>query len=327
MSEPSTLPWTDEQWALVQRTAADAARRARVASTFLPLVGPLPEEQASVPKLELEERPDEAKEWQRTASARMSIDDGVTLKLTTLACEVYVKTAQAQDPELAAVRQMVSRAAVILGRLEDAIVMRGQADDKETPPAKDPEEPDYDPDRPLVVEPEIYRVQGGQKNPGLRDVGSTVAYLKAEVGDDNTLGEELVKEVADVIQALERLGHYGPFGAMLGEDLYAAAHRPSPGSLVLPADRFVPFLAGGPLLRSSVLPSNEGVLVATAGAPIDLVIASDVHVSYVQRTPEPRYVLRVSERMVLRLKQPDAVARLVVNATGERPPKPPAAAL
>jgi uncharacterized linocin/CFP29 family protein len=47
-----------------------------------------------------------------------------------------------------------------------------------------------------------------------------------------------------------------------------------------------------------------------AGSPIDLVVASDVHVSYVQLTLEPRYVLRVSERFVLRMKQPDAACHL-----------------
>src|SRR6185312_11788017 len=52
MSDDVTrLPWTDEQWATIQRTARDSARKARVASSFLPLVGPLPDGQASVPAL------------------------------------------------------------------------------------------------------------------------------------------------------------------------------------------------------------------------------------------------------------------------------------
>jgi uncharacterized linocin/CFP29 family protein len=63
-----------------------------------------------------------------------------------------------------------------------------------------------------------------------------------------------------------------------------------------------------------VLPEGEGVIVASAGAPIDLVVGTDVHVSYLQRSTEPRYVLRVSERVVLRLKQPQAVAHLVLES-------------
>ena len=38
------LPWTDEQWARVNQVVHEEASRARVAATFLPLVGPLPRE-------------------------------------------------------------------------------------------------------------------------------------------------------------------------------------------------------------------------------------------------------------------------------------------
>jgi uncharacterized linocin/CFP29 family protein len=136
----------------------------------------------------------------------------------------------------------------------------------------------------------------------VRSMGPTIAI---------PVSRRLVTAVVDAINQLETNGQYGPFGCALGHGLYEAAHRPSPGSLVLPSDRFVPFLAGGPLLRSGVLPHDEGVIVATAGSPVDLVVASDVHVRFIQRTPEPRYVLRVSERLVLRIKQPSAVAHLV----------------
>ena len=73
----------------------------------------------------------------------------------------------------------------------------------------------------------------------------------------------------------------------------------------------MPFLEGGPLLRSSVVPEDQGVVVSLAGSPIDLVIGSDMHVKFLQVTLEPRYVLRVSERFLLRIKQPEARCRLV----------------
>ena len=56
----------------------------------------------------------------------MDIDDGITVPLTTLACNVYLRTHQVEDPELASARQMLGRAAVLIGRLEDAIVFNGQ---------------------------------------------------------------------------------------------------------------------------------------------------------------------------------------------------------
>ena len=36
------VPWTDEQWARVNQVIQEEASRARVAATFLPLIGPLP---------------------------------------------------------------------------------------------------------------------------------------------------------------------------------------------------------------------------------------------------------------------------------------------
>ena len=109
------------------------------------------------------------------------------------------------------------------------------------------------------------------------------------------------------------MGHYGPFACVLGNDLYRGVISPDRNSLVLPSDRIIPFLDGGPLLRASTVPRNRGVVVAMAGTPIDLVIAKDVHVSFLQRSLEPRYVLRVSERFVLRIKQPDAIYQLELD--------------
>jgi len=36
------VPWTDEQWARVNKVVQEEASRARTAATFLPLLGPLP---------------------------------------------------------------------------------------------------------------------------------------------------------------------------------------------------------------------------------------------------------------------------------------------
>ena len=36
------VPWTDEQWARVNKVVQEEASRARIAATFLPLLGPLP---------------------------------------------------------------------------------------------------------------------------------------------------------------------------------------------------------------------------------------------------------------------------------------------
>lgn len=311
------LLWSDEQWAMVQRTVQESARKARVASSFLPLVGPLPDGQASVPALGVAyEAIDRIERGE--AEQRLEIDDGKTLPLTRIACNVYLKTQQAEDPDLASAKQMLSRAADVIGRLEDAIVFNGQpGEDK--PPAN------------TGGIPKVYTVRGGGKHAGLLsgEGDETNERSRGRKTDERPEcevvvnlaegGNDVVRAVIAAIQGLEHRGHYGPFACVLGHSLYEAANTPSEDSLVLPSDRIVPFLDGGPLRRSSVVPDGQGVVVALAGSPIDLVVASDVHVSYVQLTLEPRYVLRVSERFVLRTKQPDARCRLTAGQSKQKP--------
>lgn len=290
MPDDSRLPWTDEQWAAAQRIVQESARKARVASSFLPLVGPLPNGQASVPALGMDYQ-DIAQPYE--AGKRLRVDASKTLSFTRIACNVYLKAQQAEDPDFGAARQMLTRAGDIIGRLEDAIVFNGQDDEGKGPP-----------DTGGI--PPVYTVHGGQKQNGLLTNPQLTQDLQGEGG------EALVTAVVEGIQKLEGQGQYGPFACVLGSTLYKAANTPNEKSLVLPSDRITPFLDGGPLRRSSVVPPDKGVIVALAGSPIDLVVASDVHVSYVQLTLEPRYVLRVSERFVLRIKQKDATCVLLL---------------
>ena len=94
---------------------------------------------------------------------------------------------------------------------------------------------------------------------------------------------------------------------VLGQDLFVEAQTPNRSSLVLPQDRIIPFLGGGPLLRSSTLPPNSGVVVALGGAPVELVVATDMSINFLQVTTDPMFVFRVFEKIVLRIKQRDAI--------------------
>jgi len=88
MPDSPQLPWTDEQWATVQRTVHESARKARVAGSFLPLVGPLPDGQASVPALPMGQP--RLKRYRGEARRRLEVDDGQTLRLTTIAVVTVV---------------------------------------------------------------------------------------------------------------------------------------------------------------------------------------------------------------------------------------------
>ncbi len=271
------LPWTDEQWTTVQRIVQDAAGRARVASAFLPLVGPLLPGQTTVPALTMD-------------SDTLETDDETTFPLTTIACNVELTTQQAEDPELAVARLKLARAAERIGGIEDQLVFNHAHGANARAEVPDP-----------------WSVSGHPRIGLLNAALSQKPIGRIKEGDVDS--QQLVKAIAAGIEGLESRRHYGPFACVLGRDLFLAANSPA-DSMVFPSDRILPFLEGGPLRRSSVLPADRGLIVALAGSPVDLVVASDVHVKFLQITLEPRYILRVSERFVLRIKQPEAICRL-----------------
>jgi uncharacterized linocin/CFP29 family protein len=80
---------------------------------------------------------------------------------------------------------------------------------------------------------------------------------------------------------------------------------------VLPQDQIIPFLGGGPLLRSTTLPANNGVVVALGGAPVELVVAADMSLQFLQVTTDPRFMFRVREKIALRIKEAAAIVYLV----------------
>jgi uncharacterized linocin/CFP29 family protein len=200
---------------------------------------------------------------------------------------------------------MLGRTANVIGRLEDTIIFNGLPDGSD------------------MVEPDIYTIDGKDSaaykdqhrppinRPPINGLLASPGKIEAPIKPARKVvsGDELMTAVVDAIQTLEKGGHYGPFACVLSNALYLAANTPNPNSMVLPSDRITPFL-NGPLLRSSTITGDQGVVVALAAAPIDLVVASDVHLSFLQRSLEPRYVLRVSERFRLRMKQPTAVCLL-----------------
>jgi uncharacterized linocin/CFP29 family protein len=363
------VPWTDEQWARVNQVIQGEASRARVAATFLPLVGPLHGGTDFVRKeLISYSAPPPANvltaltrsgggpftvqattttahgivpgQWftlsgnaptgyngtfqalpntkdstiifslptdpgaetglgtlvpSQYSSAgvppdpqRIVIDDRHIWQLATLKVNVHLRGAQMDDPEMTSALAVLRRAANVLARLEDAVVFNGLSGNPLTPTR--------------APQPQIWEITGGETIRGLFD--STTPW-KQPVGPP-VHGPALVEAVSLAIGDLENRGHFGPFAVVLGQILFGVAQDPT-SSLVLPQDRIIPFLGGGPLLRSSTLQSDHGVVVALGGAPVELIVAKDMHLQFLQRAPDANFLFRVSERMVLRIKEPEAI--------------------
>jgi uncharacterized linocin/CFP29 family protein len=309
------VPWTDEQWARVNKVVQEEASRARMAATFLPLVGPLPGDTDFVREGLIQ--------YEAAPPPNIGIQDRTVIQLATLQVRVPVRGAQMADPEMTSVLALFRRAANILARLEDAVVFRGLVPDPLFPPP-----PGFPPNRfapPINVGPpppqRVWEITGGQVSPGLVPAAQLVFIpWGLPPGRD----ARLVSLIADAIGLLEANGHFGPFAVVLGQQMFLVAQTPSP-ALVLPQDRILPFLGGGPLLRSSTLDNivlqipglplplllqRSGVVVALGGEPVELVVATDVCVQFLQVTDEPRFVFRVCEKMALRIKEPGAIVQL-----------------
>jgi len=186
-------------------------------------------------------------------------------------------------------------------RVEDALVFNGQ------PGAGLP------PMNGTAAIPAVWNVTAGGTQDGLLPwiVGGVLAgpiapRVGVRIGPPAS-GNTVVVALIRAISALEATGHSGPYACVLAPDLFALACSPAAG-LVLPRDRILPFLDGGPFLRTSAVPAGYGVVVALGGTPIELVVARDISVRSLQTTLQARSVFRVSERLVLRIKEMNAIA-------------------
>jgi hypothetical protein len=220
----------------------------------------------------------------------LTIDSEPDLPLATIAINVQLRSHEVADPSLTAARVMFRRAANHIARIEDTLIVDGWDPGLPPPPT-------------VAGIPPVYTVHVARKTTGLLSAVGAQA-VASPIPD----GKALVSAVVKAIGLLEQAGQGGPYACVLGMDLFEISTDPT-GNLVMPRDRILPFLQG-PLLRSSALPAGKGVVVALSGNPIEIVVASDIGVRYLQTTLEPRYVFRVAERVALRIKETSAIAIL-----------------
>jgi uncharacterized linocin/CFP29 family protein len=282
------IGWTEEQLNRICTTVTEEAQRARVAAQGLPVSGPENASTIAVPTFRLYPQANAIP----PPIARLAVDSRPNLPITTIAINVEVRTHEAADPALNAVLGMFRRAANHIARIEDALIFNGRPF------------PDVPPWGTGGL-PNVFTVQGDGRAPGLFTLPRRPYWLRRP---PPPRGPRLVSLIQRAVSDLEGRGQLGPFACFLGRALFADAHNPT-GSLVLPRDRFLPFLQG-PLLRSSAILPGWGAIVALSGSPIEILVASEIGVRFLQTTTEPRYVFRVSERIALRIKERRAVALL-----------------
>jgi uncharacterized linocin/CFP29 family protein len=298
MMDPAleNLGWTETQWNRICTTVTEEAQKGRVAAQLLPAVGPEDASTVAVPNFTLEiQRNPTIAPW--ATAERLAVDSDPSLPLTSISVNVPLHTHEVADPNLTAALGMFRRAANYIARVEDALVFAGRPGTNLPPPFG------------LGQIPDVVRVAGNGPVDGLLLAYNGGGGLRSRsfVADPND-GNVVIEAIIRAISQLDANGQLGPFACALSPVLFQAICRPSP-ALVLPRDRILPFLQG-PLVRASALYDGWGVVLALSGSPIELVVAHDIGVRYIQTTEEPRYVFRVSERVALRIKEPESIALL-----------------
>jgi uncharacterized linocin/CFP29 family protein len=297
------LGWTEDHFSRIANVVTEEAQKARVAAQALPLAGPEEASVVAVPRYTLTYPtnpfpfPTGDSGGATQAVNRLSVDSRPSLPLTTISVNVPLRRQDIADPELKAAFVMFRRAANYVARIEDALVFSGRPAADQPPPAG------------LVGIPGVYTVTGDDKVLGIFPAADgSIAPPYDSAPSPPKSGRDVVRQIIAAVGRLETAGQLAPFACFLSHRLFEFICDPT-DSMVLPRDRVLPFLQG-PLLRSSQIPDAQGCVIALSGSPLELVVATDICVRYLQATLEPRYVFRVSERVALRIKETSAIALL-----------------
>jgi uncharacterized linocin/CFP29 family protein len=305
------LGWTEDQWNRISSTVLEEAQKARVVAQVLPAVGPEEGSTVAIPNFTLIPQvtpfpyppgaaPPPPPPPAVQGLERLWVDSDPTLAITTIAVNVQLRSHEAADPDLKAALVMFRRAANYIAHIEDAVAFNGRPG-----PAMPPIG--------IAGIPNVYSVTGSGAPPGIflppLPPPGRITPPYGAIPSPPTNGDEVFQQIIAAINLLEGAGQTGPYACVLSHQLFEYMCTPVTGSFVLPRDRVLPFLQG-PLLRSSQIANPNGCVLALGGSPIELVVASDISVRFLQATLEPRYVFRVSERIALRIKESQAIGLL-----------------
>jgi hypothetical protein len=220
----------------------------------------------------------------------------VNQELLNLTVNVELSSEQVADEDLVNALLVFRHAANILAKQQDRIVLSGF---DEAVPAQQA-------DKFFANRAKLKKVRG------LEGAAIQLPVFVQQPMPDKTLeplGHALVREVVTAIQKLDDNSNPGPFACVLGNDLYAAAYNPN-WTLVIPADRIMPLL-NGPLVRSSGLAKNKGLVISQGANAVDIFVGTPPTVQFLQRNKEAKFLFRVYTRFALRIRDPKSIVRFI----------------
>lgn len=139
------------------------------------------------------------------------------------------------------------------------------------------------------------------KNEGLMNA---TGRLTAQLGNWAEPGGGF-KSIVEATRQLNEHGHYGPYAVVLSPRLYSLLHRIYEKTGVLEIETIRQLAVDG-VYQSNRLRGDSGVVVSTGRENMDLAVAMDMTVAYLGAS-KMNHPFRVLETLILRIKHPDAI--------------------
>lgn len=139
---------------------------------------------------------------------------------------------------------------------------------------------------------------------GLMNVKGRITHIR---GDWMKSGHAF-QDIVDARNKLLQMGHTGPYALIVAPQLYALMHRVHQGTNVLEIEHIREIVTDG-VFQSPVIKGDAGILIATGKQNVDLAIAEDFDVAYIDED-QMNHIFRIYETIVPRIKRPSAICTL-----------------
>jgi uncharacterized linocin/CFP29 family protein len=147
----------------------------------------------------------------------------------------------------------------------------------------------------------------GDPKLGHEGLMTAAGRLNVALGDWTTAGAGYIS-IVEATRRLNEAGHYGPYAVVLSPRLYSQLHRIFEKTGVLEIET-IRQLASDGVFQSNRLRGDSGVVVSTGRENMDLAVAMDMVTAYLGAS-RMNHPFRVLEALILRIKHPDAICTL-----------------
>ncbi|MDQ3264022.1 MAG: bacteriocin family protein [Myxococcota bacterium] len=279
-------PLREEEWARLNETVIQVARRSLVGRRLLDLYGPLGAGVQSIPHDEYTGVSPGAIDIVGEQETATVFTDARKFKTIPLIYKDFLL--HWRDIEAARTHNMpldvsaAAGAAALCAQMEDELIFYG--------------------------DPKL----------GHEGLMNATGRLQVTLGDWNEPGQGYLS-IVEAARKLNEHGHYGPYAVVLSPRLFSLLHRIYEKTGVLEIETIRQLAADG-VYQSNRVRGDSGVVISTGRENMDLAVAMDMVTSYLGAS-NMNHPFRVLESLILRIKHPDAICTLEGNGQRSAPKK------